>query len=788
MQTNYYTLWTLLNDSEIERIQVPIIQRDYAQGRSDEKATSIRGRLLDALHAALEQQQPLTLDFVYGEMQEKTKLFVPLDGQQRITTLFLLHWYLALVDDRMTEAKVALGKFTYETRSSSRAFCENLVDAKLDAWESYSSLAAAIRDASWFQPTWERDPTVAAMLTMLNAMAVRFKGAQGWFQRLTDASNPLIGFYFLDMPKVGLTDDLYLKMNARGKPLTTFENWKAEFDLLLQQKGWPELQVDFGQKTDSTWTDLFWMHRREGAAVVDEVFEQYLHYLTRMLAYQSGESSRELASSRLSFEWFRRVYTKRENVEFLFKTLDFLYSVQSKNAEGIAGLLGRLLTKQVDSERVRLFGSSQTDIFSQCLQELDPSRLLQEQVLLFGLLTYGATVAPEQFAEGDAQNLLRVLRNLLERVRQQQETQIGSNLRVDDLSAFAATCAVLATSEGGASPDVYERLAAGLALPGLRRGVEHERSKAQLLIERPELMNALHELENQGVFRGDLHNLLPVENADELSTFGQAVQDIWSGQIEQSVIIRAWLTLGDYSVSQNKLTGGGEKYFFGNDANWYTVLVFDLVSGRGNLLPPFLRAYIAAQGDTPLLKLQQLIADWVLNNQDYADWMHYFITYPEVTKNTKGYFGWNSDFTLRLLHRNGIGSKHINPYVHTVLRRGKVANGVLLIQDQWVYNYNPSPLWLSNIPGMPNDNEEAALHSKDEGWQLTLPNNYYLPTQLETDFSLQPDGNGKRWLRATAELDRIEQAEAFIAALQQQGVVYAEPEPVQVVDVMTDEQ
>jgi hypothetical protein len=787
MQTNYYTLWTLLNNSEIERIQVPIIQRDYAQGRSDEKATNIRGRLLDALHAALEQQQPLTLDFVYGELQEKTKLFVPLDGQQRMTTLFLLHWFLALVDGRKAEAKGALGKFTYETRSSSRSFCENLVDAELNAWESYPNLAAAIRDTSWFQPTWERDPTVAAMLTMLNAMAVRFKDAQGWFERLTDANNPLIGFYFLDMPKVGLTDDLYLKMNARGKPLTAFENWKAEFDLLLQQQGWPELQVDFGQKTDSTWTDLFWRHRREGAAVVDEVFEQYLHYLTRMLAYQSGESSRELASSRLSFEWFRRVYAKRENVEFLFKTLDFLYAVQAKNDEGIAGLLGRLLTKQVESERVRLFGSSQTDIFSQCLQELDPTRLLQEQVLLFGLLTYGATVTTEHFADVDAQNLLRVLRNLLERVRQQQDTQIGSNLRVDDLSAFAAACAVLATAEDGASPDVYERLTVGTALPGLRRGVEHERSKAKLLIERPELMQAIHELENQGVFRGDIHNLLPAENADELAIFGQAVREIWSGQIEQSMIIRAWLTLGDYSVSQFKWTGDGEKYFFGNDANWYTVLVFEHASGRENLLPPFLRAYTAAKGDTPTLKLQQLINNWLVINQDYSDWLYYFITYPEMTQNTKGYFGWNSDFTLRLLHRNGIGSKHINPYVHTILRRGKVANGVWPIQDQWVYNYNHSPLWLRNIPGRPTNDEEVTLHSKDEGWQLTLPSNYYLPTQLEADFDLQPDDNGKRWLRATAELDRIEQAEAFIAALRQQGVEYAEPEAVQINNALSDE-
>ncbi|GAB3843235.1 DUF262 domain-containing protein [Hymenobacter jeollabukensis] len=776
MQTNYYTLWTLLNDPEIERIQVPIIQRDYAQGRSDEKATSIRGRLLDALYTALEKQRPLTLDFVYGEMLEKTRLFVPLDGQQRMTTLFLLHWYLALVDNRLPEAKLALGKFTYETRSSSRAFCENLVGTTLDNWQSYPKLSAALRDTTWFQPAWERDPTVAAMLTMLDALAVRFGNVQGWFERLLDASNPLIGFYFLDMPKVGLTDDLYLKMNARGKPLTDFENWKAEFDLLLQQKGWPELQTEFGQKMDSSWTDLFWRHRREGAAVVDDVFEQYLHFLTRMLAYRSGESSRELTAGRLSFEWFRRVYAERSTVEFLFRTLDFLASVQASNDGGITGLLARLLTKQSDNELVRLFGESQTDIFSQCLQESNPARLLQEQVLLFGMLTYGATVASENCSEADIRNVLRVLRNLLERVRQQQDTQIGSNLRVDDLPAFAAACAVLATADAGNSPKVYERLAADVALPGLRRGVEHERNKAQLLTERPELMQTVHGLENRGVFRGDIHNLSPMENADQLPVFGRAVQEIWSGEIEQNVIIRAWLTLGDFSVSQGRWTGSGEKYFFGNKANWYTVLAFDLGNGQESLLPTFLLAYADATGDTSHAKLNQLISDWLSNNQNFNDWQYYFIKYPEMTENSQGYFAWNSDFSLRLLHRTSLRAKHINPYVLTVVRRGNITSALAPTHQQWINDNERSPLWLHNIPGVSNDSWDAALYSEDKGWRFTLPANHFLPAEIEYEFDLQPDSDGRRWLLPTTEHDRIERVESFVAALQAQGVEYQEPE------------
>src|SRR5437773_11386083 len=82
-----------------EFIRIPMIQRDYAQGRPAEG--EVRTEFLGALEGALRRPAddpslPLNLDFIYGsvEGQQETR-FYPLDGQQRLTTLFLLHWYLA---------------------------------------------------------------------------------------------------------------------------------------------------------------------------------------------------------------------------------------------------------------------------------------------------------------------------------------------------------------------------------------------------------------------------------------------------------------------------------------------------------------------------------------------------------------------------------------------------------------------------------------------------------------------------------------------------------------------
>ena len=78
---------------QLKKIAIPIIQRDYAQGRKEPKVTRIRNLFLKSLHQAI-IEQPITLDFVYGDIDEDG-IMTPLDGQQRLTALFLLHWYSA---------------------------------------------------------------------------------------------------------------------------------------------------------------------------------------------------------------------------------------------------------------------------------------------------------------------------------------------------------------------------------------------------------------------------------------------------------------------------------------------------------------------------------------------------------------------------------------------------------------------------------------------------------------------------------------------------------------------
>jgi hypothetical protein len=275
-----------------ERIRVPMIQRDYAQGRPAEE--EVREEFLRTLKDALDKPAddpslPLNLDFIYGSVEgdEQTR-FLPLDGQQRLTTLFLLHWYLAWQDDQWTTFEQLFlseghSRFTYSVRPSSNEFFDQLVSYRpLLTPKVVPNLAALIADQPWYFRSWRLDPTIQAVLHMLDAIHDKFGESEGLFARLLDEEQPAITFQLLDLENFGLSDDLYIKMNARGKPLTAFEAFKARYEQELadqfQGTTFSIGEQIFGaadyvaRRMDTTWADLFWKHRKAGSDLYDDAF------------------------------------------------------------------------------------------------------------------------------------------------------------------------------------------------------------------------------------------------------------------------------------------------------------------------------------------------------------------------------------------------------------------------------------------------------------------------------------------------------------------------------------
>ncbi|MFT3920044.1 DUF262 domain-containing protein [Cloacibacterium sp.] len=300
------TLWNLLTNNIPDHsikfgVVIPMIQRDYAQGRSNPKSLEIRNQFISDLKVAIEnskkeEEYPLELDFVYGYIQND--IFYPLDGQQRLTTLFLLHWYLSFKEDDLKLTSPTLSKFTYQIRQTSKDFFRKLLELDFDK-EKFDDpefiLSTYIKNQSWFLSKWITDNTIFSCLNVLDLIHEKFKKADILLADLTSNDKTPIVFNFLDIEKLGMSDDLYIKMNARGVSLTSFENLKAELSKLIKESKFNEKHIYnyehsegvskfdmykyFITKIDTVWSDYFWNKRDINTNIFDNKLLNLLSYI-----------------------------------------------------------------------------------------------------------------------------------------------------------------------------------------------------------------------------------------------------------------------------------------------------------------------------------------------------------------------------------------------------------------------------------------------------------------------------------------------------------------------------
>lgn len=280
MNSTEWTFWRFLKESEIE---IPIIQRDYAQGRAG-KEELLKSFLRD-LTDALGTNKRMKLDFVYGT--NENGVLIPIDGQQRLTTLWLLHWYVAYRAQKLDKPTIErLRKFSYRTRLSSRQFCEKLAGFS-ELPPDDLDVASHIRNQVWFRRAWRNDPTIQSMLRMISGTledksdgidgVVNSQQSADYWNKLTSSDCPIV-FYHLNLYGISHSDDLYIKMNARGKPLTSFENFKADLTGYVKEMGNSALndpRTGLSIKMDTAWMNVFWQNRSSDNAV-DEIYFAFL--------------------------------------------------------------------------------------------------------------------------------------------------------------------------------------------------------------------------------------------------------------------------------------------------------------------------------------------------------------------------------------------------------------------------------------------------------------------------------------------------------------------------------
>lgn len=454
----------------VTRIEVPILQRDYAQGRPG--AGRIRDAFVDALHAALTTRTAIHLDFVYGEIVADK--LVPLDGQQRLTALFLLHWYLAARAGVAVEETSSLPVLTYETRHSSRVFCDRLLRER-PAFPLPSGWAVSewLRDRSWFVRAWRHDPTIESMLVVIDAIHTRFASddcAAAW-AGLVDIERPLITFDFLSIHDLGLTDELYIRMNSRGRPLTAFESFKAQLEELLCAAS-PDLAASIARRIDGEWTETFW-RLRDKTNAIDDAFLAYLGFVTEIVGHRAG---RPMRSADTLLERVKSIVAGAADADANIASLAKAFDVWT--GRGVRQLFDLHFTRDsLDPERVALFDDVQ--LFDECCRTYSRGFELARSLLLAAVLHHLAGETTE------FPDRIRVIRNLV--------LNSANELRADTLPTVLA--GVDRIVDDGARAEV-----SGFN----RRQMEEERRKADVVERSPAIGRSMRRLENHPLLRGCL--------------------------------------------------------------------------------------------------------------------------------------------------------------------------------------------------------------------------------------------------------------------------------------------
>lgn len=640
-------------------IEIPIIQRDYVQGRDDDKAKEIRKSFLDDIFKSLENNEKFHLDFVYGSFEEAK--FIPIDGQQRLTTLFLLYWYFSKIENREFNAT-----FTYKTRVSSREFCEKIFDFKIDF--SKDTVSEQILNSKEFIPFWENDPTIKSILVMLDEIHNRRINID-YFDRLDN-----ITFEVFELEDFGKeqSEELYRKMNSRGKSLTAFENFKAIIEQIVYEYGNSKRHKEIAEKFERKWVDSFWENKYvDENSLIDNSFMNFVYFITEMLSFEQGEDNRDKVKS---FSFLKEFYKNEDNLAFLEQALDNFDKVE-------------LLSKNIEENFLFFEKGNKVHLVKEMVENYSNSTITNK-ILLY------LVIKNINIDEINIKFLIRIARNVLYRYRALRRAgaiEYTLNLKYEHISN-------LLSSFGKLTDNPYESI---LTIKYSDTNFSHEKEKAELIEKYPSLEDKIFQLEDYKYIKGDLrvflHKDFNFQRVEKRIDFLNDNLKIIFEQ-EDSLIIRALLAIDDYSLWIGSVMNG-DKYFFGQKNKWEIFLTSNPKSiEKVKIYSDFFKKYQKIGSLDKIVKNKLKKYDKKDKDKDKdKDRIYYFLKYPIITEtknNLANIFGWFnydsnseeyiSDLVEKLEKETRITSWHVNIYLLALLSELEkdINNEIIKIDDE----------------------------------------------------------------------------------------------------------
>lgn len=283
-----------------EELIIPEIQRDYVWGDNE----LVIKRFINNIKN-MKDNEELDIGFFYSyKIYENSNALI--DGQQRITTLILLSWYVGVDNTK-------LNNFKFKVRENSNNFLEKLLkqkSAEIPAIDG-KKFSDKIKNSIWYKRIWDNDPTVKSILNALDIIDKELENEKENMKNKIDN----IKFSCIEAGDRRLETE-YILLNKRGVNLTNSEQLKAILTEDIENKN------EWLEKWEKDWQDILWECKGENIYNTDNIWNAVLYWVRDIYVIENN-ICKDNDKEKINYD-FDLIGIEKENKEKVLKILDWI--------------------------------------------------------------------------------------------------------------------------------------------------------------------------------------------------------------------------------------------------------------------------------------------------------------------------------------------------------------------------------------------------------------------------------------------------------------------------------
>lgn len=286
-----------------EELIIPEIQRDYVWGDNE----LVIKRFINNIKN-MKDNEELDIGFFYSyKIYENFNALI--DGQQRITTLILLSWYVGVDNTK-------LNNFKFKVRENSNNFLEKLLEqksAEIPAIDG-KKISDKIKNSICYKRIWDNDPTVKSILNALDIIDKELDNEKENIKNKIDN----IKFSCIEAGDRRLETE-YILLNKRGVNLTNSEQLKAILTEDIENKN------EWLEKWEKDWQDILWECKGENIYNTDNIWNAVLYWVRDIYVIENN-ICKDNDKEKINYD-FDLIGIEKENKEKVLKILDWIIPV-----------------------------------------------------------------------------------------------------------------------------------------------------------------------------------------------------------------------------------------------------------------------------------------------------------------------------------------------------------------------------------------------------------------------------------------------------------------------------